>query len=128
LCRYAPYDDDGRGGGLFGGGGGGGGGEGSEAWSGPTVAARPMRLEGTAAALRGPLPLGTDPVEGDDVGGGGGGGMLGRGVVARVLAAAPFAAGEGGGALLAVAHQRTSSAPASKSADEAAVGLWILNL
>ena len=45
-----------------------------------------------AAALRGPLPLGTGPADGDDTGGGAG--MLGRGVVARCLAAAPFAAGE----------------------------------
>ena len=54
-----------------------------------------------AAHVRGPLPLGTDPVDGD-----GDGGVIGRGAVARSLAAAPFAAGEGGGALLAVAHQR----------------------
>jgi len=45
-----------------------------------------------AVALRGPLPLGTGPADGDDAGGGAG--MLGRGVVARCLAAAPFAAGE----------------------------------
>ena len=83
-------------------GGGGGGGAPSDdddAFAGPTVAARPARIEGVATALRGPLPLGTDPVDGD-------GGVIGRGAVARSLAAAPFAAGEGGGALLAVAHQR----------------------
>ena len=69
------------------------------------------------AGLRGPLPLGTDPVEGDD--GSGGGGVLGRGVVARALAAAPFAAGRAAGAL-AVAHQRASAAAAA--ADDAAAG------
>ena len=77
-------------------------------------------LDGMATGLRGPLPLGTDPVEGDD--GSGDGGVLGRGVVARALAAAPFAAGEGGGALLAVAHQRASAAAAAAD-DEVAGGV-----
>lgn len=67
-----------------------------------------------APALRGPLPLGTDPVEGDSDAGGG---ALGRGAVARCLAAAPFAAGEGGGALLAVAHQRGDSGGVSATLD-----------
>ena len=83
--------------------------DGYDVGGGATVAAK--RCEGiffesgsrVAPALRGPLPLGTDPVEGDDDAGGG---ALGRGAVARCLAVAPFAAGEGGGALLAVAHQR----------------------
>jgi len=83
--------------------------DGHDVGGGATIAAK--RCEGiffesgsrVAPALRGPLPLGTDPVEGDDDAGGG---ALGRGAVARCLAVAPFAAGEGGGALLAVAHQR----------------------
>ena len=108
---FSDSDDDGRGRGTFGG-------DDDDAWTGGTIAARPAMLDGLAPGLRGPLPLGTDPVEGDD--GSGGGGVLGRGVVARALAAAPFAAGEGGGALLAVAHQRASAAAAA--ADDAAAG------
>ena len=99
---YDGYDDDGGGDDAGGGGGGGGGrapSDDGDAFAGPTVAAVPARIEGVATALRGPLPLATDPVDGD-------GGVIGRGAVARALAAAPFAAGEGGGALLAVAHQR----------------------
>ena len=108
----ADSDDDGRGGEETYGDAAG------DGWTGRTVSAKRATLQGVAAALRGPLPLGTGPCEGDDDdgGGGGGGGMLGRGVVARSLAAAPFAAGEGGGALLAVAHQRAASASTSTSA------------
>jgi len=81
----------------------------SGAWRGGTVAARAGGVPaGRVAALRGPLPLGTDPIEGDG-GVSGGGGALGRGVVARALAVAPFRAGDGGGALMAVAHQRDRS-------------------
>ena len=102
-------DDDGRNPGDGGGGGGFRDDDEGRAPGGATLAAR--RCAGlffesgsrVAPALRGPLPLGTDPVEGD---GDAGGGALGRGAVARGLAVAPFAAGEGGGALLAVAHQR----------------------
>ena len=115
-------DDDGR----SPGGGGGGGVRGDDegyAPGGATLAAR--RCAGVffesgsrvAPALRGPLPLGTDPVEGS---GDGGGGALGRGAVARGLAVAPFAAGEGGGALLAVAHQR---ADRGGSSDETSGGV-----
>ena len=98
-------------------GGGGGGGAPSDdddAFAGPTVAARPARIEGVATALRGPLPLGTDPVDGD-------GGVIGRGAVARSLAAAPFAAGEGGGALLAVAHQRVVAGGDERAPNEGRV-------
>ena len=81
----------------------------SGAWRGGTVAARAGGVPaGRVAALRGPLPLGTDPIEGDG-GVSGGGGARGRGVVARALAVAPFRAGDGGGALMAVAHQRDRS-------------------
>ena len=111
--EYDDDDDDDDGRGLFGTASRSEDSGGLDAWSGPTVAARPTILEGTAAALRGPLPLATEPVEGDDECTGAPG-TLGRGVVARTLAAAPFAAGEGGGCLLAVAHQRVS-APSQSS-------------
>ena len=77
------------------------------------MSVRASRSLGVAAALRGPLPMGTEPVDGE-------GGVLGRGAVARSLAAAPFAAGEGGGALLAVVHQRMSASPARRQGSMAA--------
>lgn len=118
-ARGGDSDDDGRNPDR---GGGGGVRDDDEAYApgGATLAARRCRgvfFESgshVAPALRGPLPLGTDPVEGD---GDAGGGALGRGAVARCLAAAPFAAGEGGGALLAVAHQRGDSGGVSATLD-----------
>jgi len=118
-ARGGDSDDDGRNPDR---GGGGGVRDDDEAYApgGATLAARRCRgvfFESgshVAPALRGPLPLGTDPVEGD---GDAGGGALGRGAVARCLAAAPFAAGEGGGALLAVAHQREDSGGVSATLD-----------
>ena len=118
-ARGGDSDDDGRNPDR---GGGGGVRDDDEAYApgGATLAARRCRgvfFESgshVAPALRGPLPLGTDPVEGD---GDAGGGALGRGAVARCLAAAPFAAGEGGGALLAVAHQRGGSGGVSATLD-----------
>ena len=98
-----------------------GGGSDDDAFAGPTVAARPARIEGVAAALRGPLPMGTEPVDGE-------GGVLGRGAVARSLAAAPFAAGEGGGALLAVVHQRMSASPVAPDEGTVAATLDVLIL
>jgi nuclear pore complex protein Nup88 len=118
-ARGGDSDDDGRNPDR---GGGGGVRDDDEAYApgGATLAARRCRgvfFESgshVAPALRGPLPLGTDPVEGDSDAGGG---ALGRGAVARCLAAAPFAAGEGGGALLAVAHQRGDSGGVSATLD-----------
>ena len=89
----------------------------SNGWSGgATLAARVRSGDdvyssthfASTPGLRGPLPLGTDPVE--CVAGERDDSYLGRGVVARCLAVAPFVAGEGGGALLAVAHQRSENA------------------
>jgi nuclear pore complex protein Nup88 len=65
--------------------------------------------------------MGTEPVDGE-------GGVLGRGAVARSLAAAAFAAGEGGGALLAVVHQRMSASPAAPNEGTVAATLDVLIL
>ena len=65
--------------------------------------------------------MGTEPVDGE-------GGVLGRGAVARSLAAAPFAAGEGGGALLAVVHQRMSASPVAPDEGTVAATLDVLIL
>ena len=73
--------------------------------------------------LRGPLPLGTDSVDGD---GDGSYGVCGRNAVARCLAVAPFVAGEGGGALLAVAHQRANGTSDHGSGVAATLDVLIL--